>query len=48
MTKKQDEEKLKEFFSIFSKEKQKEIIGILIRDQKRYHKEQLCKILKNI
>ena len=41
MTEQQDEIRLKELLSVFGKDKYKEIIEILDRDQKRYHKEQL-------
>lgn len=41
MTEKQDEIRLKELLSVFGKDRQKEIIEILHRDQIRYHKEQL-------
>ena len=41
MTEQKDEIRLKELLSVFGEDRQKEIIEILNRDQKRYHKEQL-------
>ena len=41
MTAKEDEIRLKELLSVFGKERYRELINILDRDQKRYHKEQL-------
>jgi chromosome segregation and condensation protein ScpB len=41
MTEQEDEIRLKELLSVFGEDRQKEIIEILNRDQKRYHKEQL-------
>ena len=41
MTEQEDEIRLKDLLDIYSKEQYKEIIEILNRDQKRYHKEQL-------
>tara|TARA_R110001592_G_scaffold1669_1_gene9896 strand:+ start:514 stop:807 length:294 start_codon:yes stop_codon:yes gene_type:complete len=40
MTAEEDEIRLKDLLDIYSKEQYKEIIEILNRDQKRYHKEQ--------
>ena len=42
MTAEEDEIRLKDLLDIYSKEQYKEIIEILNRDQKRYHKEQLA------
>lgn len=44
MTKEQDEIRLKDLLGIFSNEDYKDLIGILKRDQERYHKEQVKKI----
>jgi len=41
MTEQEDEIRLKELLSVFGKERYRELINILDRDQKRYHKEQL-------
>jgi len=41
MTEKQDEIRLKELLGVFCTETYKELIGILKRDQDRYHQEQL-------
>ena len=41
MTEQEDEIRLKDLLDIYSKEQYKEIIEILNRDQKRYHKDQL-------
>ena len=41
MTEQEDEIRLKDLLDLYSKEQYKEIIEILNRDQKRYHKEQL-------
>ena len=46
MSEEKDEVRLKEILSVFGKEKYKEIIGILERDQRRYYEEQL-KLLEN-
>ena len=44
MSEKQDEIRLKELFGVFCTETYKELIGILKRDQERYHKEQVKKL----
>lgn len=44
MSKEQDEIRLKDLLGIFSNENYKDLIGILKRDQERYHKEQVKKI----
>ena len=41
MTEQEDEIRLKELLSVFGKERYRDLINILDRDQKRYHKEQL-------
>ena len=46
MSEKMDEIRLNELLSVFGKDRQREIIEILHRDQKRYHKEQL--LLKTV